>query len=84
DRLREYLDGLEWDGRPRVKSFANDYLGCVGDNYAPVVSERWLISSVARGLNPGCKVDTMPILEGPQGARKSTALRVLFGDEFFT
>ncbi|TIR46336.1 MAG: hypothetical protein E5X28_13265, partial [Mesorhizobium sp.] len=40
DRLREYLDGLEWDGKPRVKSFANDCLGCVGDSYAPVVSER--------------------------------------------
>lgn len=84
DRLREYLDGLEWDGSPRLRRFANDYLGCAGDNYAPIVSQRWLVSSVARGLNPGCKVDTMPILEGPQGAQKSTALRVLYGDEFFT
>jgi predicted P-loop ATPase len=84
DRLREYLEGLKWDGRSRVKRFANDYLGSSGDNYAPIVSECWLISSVARGLKPGCKVDTMPILEGPQGARKSSALRVLYGDEFFT
>lgn len=84
DRLRDYLGGLEWDGKPRVKQFANDYLGCVGDNYAPIVSERWLISSVARGLKPGCKVDTMPIIEGPQGLLKSTALRALYGSEFFT
>lgn len=84
DRLREYLDGLVWDGKARVNRFANEYLGCGGDNYAPIVSERWLISSVARGLKPGCKVDTMPILEGPQGAQKSTALRTLYGDEFFT
>jgi predicted P-loop ATPase len=84
DRLREYLEGLEWDGRERIGKFANEYLGCAGDNYAPVVSERWLISSAARGLKPGCKVDTMPILEGPQGALKSTALRVLYGSEFFT
>ncbi|MER9628411.1 VapE domain-containing protein [Mesorhizobium sp. M0296] len=84
DRLTDYLEGLEWDGKARVKMFANDYLGCVGDNYAPIVSERWLISSVARGLKPGCKVDTMPIIEGPQGLRKSTAIRALYGDEFFT
>ena len=84
DRLREYLDGLAWDGKSRVADFAGKYLGVSGDNYAPIVSERWLISSVARGLKPGCKVDTMPILEGPQGARKSTALRTLYGDEFFT
>ncbi|TIT90363.1 MAG: hypothetical protein E5W41_00090 [Mesorhizobium sp.] len=84
DRLREYLDGLEWDGKPRVKSFAADYLGCLGDDYTPIVSERWLVSSVARGLRPGCKVDTMPILEGPQGLKKSSAIRALYGDEFFT
>jgi len=83
DRLTEYLSGLEWDGKPRVGRFAADYLGCAGDDYGPIVSEKWLVSSVARGLKPGCKVDTMPILEGPQGARKSTALRVLYGDEFF-
>jgi predicted P-loop ATPase len=84
DRLTEYLEGLVWDGKPRVKRFAGDYLGCIGEDYAPIVSERWLISSVARGLKPGCKVDTMPILEGPQGLRKSTAIRALYGDEFFT
>lgn len=84
DRLREYLDGLVWDRVARVGRFASDYLGCKGDNYAPIVSEKWLVSSVARGLRPGCKVDTMPILEGTQGARKSTAIRTLYGDEFFT
>lgn len=84
DRLTEYLEGLEWDGKPRVKRFANDYLGCVGDNYAPIVSERWLVSSVARGLKPGCKVDTMPILEGPQGLNKSMSIKALYGAEFFS
>ncbi|RUX06732.1 MAG: hypothetical protein E5V51_00015 [Mesorhizobium sp.] len=84
DRLTEYLEGLKWDGKPRVKRFANDYLGCLGDNYAPIVSQCWLVSSAARGLDAGCKVDTMPILEGPQGLLKSTAIQALFGKEFFT
>lgn len=84
DRLNEYLSGLEWDGTPRVGDWMISRMGVDDSEYARTVGTRWLISSVARGLKPGCKVDTMPILEGAQGARKSTALRVLYGDEFFT
>lgn len=39
----------------------------------------WMISMVARACNPGCKVDTMPVFIGPQGAQKSQALEVLGG-----
>lgn len=84
DRLREYLEGVEWDRRPRLKTWLSYYMGVEDTPYARTVGTRWLISGVARGLLPGCKVDTMPILEGPQGARKSTALRFLYGDDFFT
>lgn len=84
DRLRDYLGGLEWDGKPRLDTWLSYYLGIEDAPYVRLVAKNWLVSSVARGLNPGCKVDTMPILEGPQGAQKSTALRVLYGDEFFT
>jgi predicted P-loop ATPase len=84
DRLREYLEGLKWDGKKRVDTWLTYYAGVEDGTYARTIGARWLISSVARGLSPGCKVDTMPILEGPQGARKSTALRALYGDEFFT
>lgn len=84
DRLRDYLEGLKWDGKPRVERWLTYYLGAENCEYSRAVGMRWLVSSVARGLLPGCKVDTMPILEGPQGARKSTLLRKLYGDEFFT
>ncbi|HEY5797699.1 MAG TPA: virulence-associated E family protein [Bosea sp. (in: a-proteobacteria)] len=84
DRLREYLEGLKWDGKPRLDNWLTYYMGVEDGVHARAVGKRWLISSVARGLEPGCKVDTMPILEGPQGALKSTALRRLYSDEFFT
>jgi len=82
--VRDYLTGLIWDGVPRLATWAITYLG--GDDTAlnRAFGSRWMISAVARIMRPGAKVDHMLILEGPQGAKKSTALRVLAGDEWFT
>lgn len=84
DRLCEYLDGVKWDGTPRLNTMAMRYLGVEDGEYGAVIARRFMLSAVARGLRPGCKVDTMPILEGPQGLRKSTFLKALFGEEFFS
>lgn len=85
DRVRDYLESLpEWDGVPRIAEWLIRYAGADDTRYVRAVSGRWLISAVARALIPGCKVDTMLILEGPQGIKKSTLLRVLAGDEFFS
>jgi len=51
--------------------------------YIRQVTSKWLISAVARGINAGCKADAVLILEGSQGAGKSTALRLLCGDDWF-
>lgn len=42
-----------------------------------------LVSAVARALDPGCKVDTVCILQGPQGSGKSSFWRILAGDKWF-
>ena len=59
------------------------YLGAADTEYPRAVGSRWLISAVARIFQPGAKADCCLILEGPQGIRKSTALRTLAG-EYFT
>jgi predicted P-loop ATPase len=53
-------------------------------SYVEAVGSRWLISAVARIMNPGAKADCCLILEGPQGITKSTALRILASPEWFT
>ena len=58
---------------------------CFGlnDGHARVVLQKWLISAVARVMEPGCKVDHCLILFGLQGLQKSTFFDVLAG-EFFS
>jgi len=81
--LRKYLDQLQWDGIERLERWLSTYLGAEGSAYVRAVGARWLISAVARIYQPGAKADCCLILEGPQGIRKSTALRTLAG-EYFT
>ena len=57
--------------------------GAVDTAYSRPAGSRWLILTVARIFGPGTKADSCPILEGPQGIRKSKALRTLAG-EYFT
>lgn len=74
--VREYLKRLEWDGTPRLDDGAMTYLGAHA-HFAGRMFRWWFISAVARILDPGCQADHMLILEGPQGARKSTALKII-------
>lgn len=81
--LTEYLDGLKWDAIERLPSFLSDAYETPQDSYHSAVGRCWLTSMVARAFKPGCQVDTIPVLEGAQGIRKSTSLEIL-GGEFFT
>lgn len=76
--VRDYLDKLPaHDGTTRMDNWLTTYLGVASTAYSRAVGRWWLISAVARAYQPGCKVDTMLILEGKQGARKSQALKEL-------
>lgn len=65
-----------------LSSLAKTYLGTDSELHATFI-RKTLISAVARALSPGCKVDTVCILAGHQGAGKSSFWRVLASEDWF-
>jgi predicted P-loop ATPase len=90
DPIRDYLEGLEWDGIKRVETLAHSHFGAVSSEESKVgerclfdiVLARWLTGAARRAITPGTKFDTILVLEGLQGDRKSTALAVLGGAHY--
>lgn len=80
--VRNYLNKLEWDRVPRLDTWLNTVMGVTQSGYSAKVGKRWMISAVARVMRPGCKADSVMILEGGQGEGKSTAMSILGGDWF--
>ena len=77
-----YLEGLEWDGTPRLNLWLNIYLGADQSLYTAEIGKMAIISMVARVYQPGCKCDYAMVLEGPQGTGKSTACQILGGEYY--
>ena len=80
--VRNYLNKLEWDRVPRLDTWLTTVMGVAQSGYSSKVGKRWMISAVARVMRPGCKADSVMILEGGQGEGKSTAMSILGGDWF--
>lgn len=88
--VREYLTGLKWDGTERLKGMFRRYFSAEDTPYTQASAKCWLVSAVARILwtdqkvrHNGAQVDFMLVLEGDQGKGKTSAVRVLFGAEWY-
>jgi len=79
--IAEHLRSLKWDGMPRVNDMLTRYFKAEDSELHRAFAKCWMVSAVARAMEPGSKVDTALILVGSQGARKSTACRVLAGSD---
>lgn len=87
----EYLDGLQWDGKPRLDKWLMHVIGEKPETvpkrvaeYLALVGRFFVMGLVARVLEPGCKFDYCLVLEGKGGRYKSTALKTLVGREWFS
>lgn len=82
--------GRAWDGQPRAATWLQDFAmvddtGCSA--YVSAAGLCFLVGTVARALDPGCKFDTVLTLEGAGGGGKSTLFQVLsdaVGPDLFT
>jgi hypothetical protein len=81
--LRAFLKAKRWDGVERLTTWLPHYMGTKDDEYTRAVGRKWLISAVARAMEPGCQADHMLIFEGRQGVGKSRAARIV-GGQFYT
>ncbi|MGY6570566.1 MAG: VapE domain-containing protein [Salinarimonas sp.] len=80
----DYLDGLIWDGVPRLDTWLSDYCEVDDTELNREFGARFLIGGVRRIKQPGVKFDTMLVLEGRQGVGKSLlAARLAVRAEWF-
>jgi predicted P-loop ATPase len=82
--VRDYLDRLTWDGTQRIETWLSEYFGAQNTELNRAIGRILLVAAVRRVRNPGTKFDTIVVFEGRQGSNKSTAIRVLAGDDNFS
>lgn len=95
DPVREYLENLErWRGVPKLDNMIFEVFHVPDEVYRDEeltkiyqwVSRSWMMTLVARTLEPGRKQDYHPVLLGPQGIGKSTIVKysLPLGYKWFT
>jgi len=75
--IKDMLLAATWDRAPRLSSVFTDHLGADDNVYTRSAAVLFFVAAVARVFEPGHKFDFVPILEGPQGALKSTFVEAL-------
>ena len=75
--VREWFDTLVWDGKPRIDTWLSACFDADDSPFTRAIAARTIIAAVRRIRQPGCKFDTMLILEGAQNIGKSTTIRAM-------
>lgn len=85
DPVVERINGLKWDGLPRLSTWLTNTCGVSFDAYHQAVGRNVIGGMVKRARSPGAKHDEVMILIGKQGTAKSTLCRTLaLQDDWFT
>jgi Predicted P-loop ATPase and inactivated derivatives len=83
--IRDFLNDLEWDGKPRVRYALRHFLGADDSDYTYEILKFFMLGAITRVFKPGSKFDYIICVVGDQGAGKSTFFRLLaVEDEWFS
>lgn len=83
DPLVNYLRGLEWDGVSRLTEWLHHGFGAEKTSLNSSMGFMFLIAAVRRACLSQYKFDSMLVLEGEKGIKKSSGIRELFGNDYF-
>lgn len=87
-RVHSILEGVVWDGVPRIESYLETLFGCIGTKYTDAVSKYWFLALYNRVTNPGCLAPITLSLIGAQNNGKSyfyeLTTRYVLQDKFAT
>lgn len=82
--VKEYLEGLQWDGTPRADTLLIDLFGAEDSHYVRQAMRKMLVGAVARIYRPGVKFElVLTLVSVVQGTGKSSFFRAL-GREWFS
>jgi predicted P-loop ATPase len=86
DPVADMLDeaAASWDGKERLDRMAVDHFNCADTPLNRQIVRKTMIAAVARVRNPGCKHDTILVMESAEGMNKSSAWLVLAGEGNFS
>jgi hypothetical protein len=84
DPVLNYLNGLSWDGVPRLDRWLITFAGAEDTELNREFGRLALVAAVRRVRHPGEKFDPIIVLEGPMGTNKSKAIETLAGIENFS
>lgn len=89
ENIKDWVTNLPvWDGEPRIHNlFRNAFRAQIIPGSEQIIEEmssKWIISLIARVMKPGCKMDNFLILCGEKGLGKSTGLKTLIGEDWFS
>ena len=76
DSIQDVLNGLVWDGTPRIRSCLHHFLGAEVSDYVEEMLKHFLLGAIRRVFSPGSKYEEMLCLVGGQGAGKSSFFRL--------
>lgn len=77
DEAQEWINALKWDGEDRISRIPQDVLGVDESPYHISVMQYLFSALAGRLITPGVKADMVVILQGTQGLRKSTMVKLL-------